>query len=157
DDAGRVHRIAIPTSDDAKDLRDTIEEIVGISAAIEGRNASEVIADMMSVVVDSIDVRIVPPHGESRILLSSAPKIYGSLLDLISGSETAEKEDEKLKHPKGSKPMEAPTGDLWLLPAAPRSFAFRVESVTPADTEVMLGQPPNVPLSHKAICRVVRG
>lgn len=164
DDAGRAHRIGIPRAQDARDLRDIAQEVIGISAAIERRDVSEVVADILSVAIDVVDIRILPFNGGSRIPLSSAPDVYSSVLDLFTASAAAEKAAEKAaakaaQNGRGStiKPVPVPDGDLWLLPAVPRSFAFRIESVVPSDTEEMYGAAPRAPIVHKAVCRVVKG
>ena len=150
DDSGRVHRIAIPISDESSALRAIVEQVIGIAAAIEGRNIRDVISDILSVAVDSIDVRIIPMRGGNRIPLSAAQHIYGSLQRLLAASEKTERRLANSGDKIGS-------SKVWLLPAVPRSFAFRIESVIALDTDTMLGEPAAVPIAHKAVCRVLQG
>lgn len=154
DDAGRPIRIAIPTKEHAQNLQDAVSRVVDISAAIEGRDAASVVADMLSVTVDTIDVRIIPKHGGTRISLSSAPQIYGSLEQLIWASEAAE---TRMDHTAPGR--KAHQGDIWLLPAKPSSFAFRIETVAPINSqqEMLDTTPTQPPLIHRAMWRLVRG
>lgn len=159
DDRGADIRVAVPTQD-LNALREVAARIVGLAAAIERRSPSIVAAEMSIAAVDVMDVRVLPADGGHRLRLDDCPGVYEAIHKLFAcGAEAEIADGPKVDRRPGA--AEKVTRSIWVCPAEPRSFSFRVETVAPVTRDLFEGVDgdPTVgpPIQRRTFDRVVRG
>lgn len=152
-DGGREVHVAVPMSDESAELPEVISRVIKISAALDERTPDVIISELESVVVDSIDVRILPRLGGSRLPLAAVVEVYTSLHTLMHHSVA--EEQRHIRNPL-ERNAAAQLESIWVLPAVARSFSFQIESVSHPGSDMMFSIPADPPTPHKTMCRIVR-